>query len=586
MIASAIPLDAVAAAVAVLLSVGLTLHLLHRRSRPAAGPLLGVALALTAASALHLATTAPVADALSRVLPIGVRVDGWWVIQGATVGTVAGGLWALFALAYVGRGRRLFVAVAGAVAVLSTAAITVTFLAASRGRTAAHVDALALCYLATAILAAVGIGLLMLASVRQNAFPVAEPLLLSAGAVALLSGVQLAQVIGHRWLFPGSLAVASAALLVPVVRYPLFDTLPAARVAGRDRVFDALSAGVIVVDEADRVRDLNDRAASLFDLEPDAVQGAALDEVLGFDLDLETLATAREGVRTTTADHRTLALTTTPIRGSGARQYGHVLVCSDVTDRRVREEQLALLRRFVVDVVGTRMETAATTATAAADQCDAGTSPTAAADRIWENATAVTRLVASARAVERGIDTGDGRASDGPTSTTTSNGEAIPARDLRATVRHAAASAEMDVSPPPSIDPADGPLRTTLPTPLVRTILETVLDDVARRDPSGVDLRVAASERPSIEVLATFETAPETDLPSIPIARLAIERAGGRVSTSTPGAASLRLSMELPGTGAAESRPPAATATRSTPSVTRSRGRSAAPDDDPDGDRP
>lgn len=573
-----------------LLAVGtplaLVASLFRRRDRPGARSLLGVAVVLALGSLLHLLVADPIAIG-SVVEPLARTDEDWWLVQGAAATVVAGSVWTPFAFAYTGRGGLAYAAIVVSGAIFSTAAIAVAALAATGGVAPRHVEALSACFLATAIVVAVGIGLLLLASLRQNSFPITEPLLLSAGAVALCSGVLLAQQLDAPWLYLAANALASGALLAPVRRYPMFDTLPAARLAGRDRVFETLATGVIVVDRDGRVRDVNERAAELFTLDPDAVAGAELGDLVAAAPDLDSLAGAATPVRLAADDDRTLELTARPIEGRGERPVGYVVLCSDVTERRVREERLALLRRFVVDVVGDRMDAVATSASAAAqgppDVDDAARR--AAAERIWTETTALTRLVAGARDVEREIRRDDAAAT-----------EADVARDRPALSRAVATLAESAAEGTGADVSVEAPERTGttgLPRPLLRAIVPTVLADVCRRA-DRVD--VAVTDGPAIEIAWTpsadevagegrsgvggegrseqpgesrseqtgeerSEQPGETESPrtaearadalhSLPVARLAIEQAGGTLSRSASEDGRELLTIGLPATGA------------------------------------
>lgn len=574
---------------AVATPLALAASLVRRRGRPGALPLLGVAVALAVGSLLHLLVVEPIAVGTAAE-SLAWTGGQWWVIQGAAATVVAGCVWTPFAFAYTGRGG---LAHAGAItsgAILSTAAVAVAGLAAAEGVAASHVGALSVLLLATAILVAVGVGLLLLASVRQNAFPIVEPLLLSAGAVALCSGVLLAQRLDAAWLLLATNALAAGAFLVPVRRYPLFDTLPAARVAGRARVFEALSTGVLVVDRDGRVRDANERAASLFGVAPEAVPDRQFAELVGADLDPAAVANADTPVRLTTENHRTLELTGHPIGGPADRPVGTVVLCSDVTTRRVRAERFALLRRFVVDVVGDRMADVAESAADAADATEMARAvedpddPVGqrAADRIWTTTTALTRLVASARDVERAIGRDVDAGDDAEEDATSARAE------LRRTIDAAADAATEGTGVALSVAAPDRPVKTAVPQPLLRTILGTVLEDVCRRAET-VDVAVTDADGPAIEIAWTAtagerssdgtsagdataggtstsgassgdtsaDSAEADDrlgpLDSVAVARLAVEQTGGTLSRGPADDDREQIRIELPGVGSERS---------------------------------
>jgi PAS domain-containing protein len=527
-----------------LLAVGTSLvlarTLVSRRSRPGALSLLAVAVTIAIGSVLHVLVADPIAIG-SAVGALAWTTGDWWVVQGATVTVVAGCVWTPFALAYTGRDGLPATGLVTVGTVVSIVAVAVAATAAAEGVAPGRVEALSVLLLATAILVAVGVGMLLLASFRQNAFPIAEPLLLSAGAVVLCSGVLVAQRLESPWLLPVANALACGTLLVPVRRYPMFETLPAARVAGRERVFAALSRGVVVVDREGRIRDANERAAALFDVDPDAILERRFDDLTDAAPDPAALAGAPTPARVATADGRTLELTGRPIEGRFDRPVGYVVTCSDVTTRRLREERFALLRRFVAEVVGDRMEAVATTASGAVGEDEPSRS--AAAERVWTEATALTRLVASARDVERAIDRIDDADDAGPE-------RSAPDRTVAAVADAAAEGTDVDVA----VEAPAERVASGVPRPVLRAIVGTVLEDVCRQ---ATSVRVAVSDADGPEIDVAWQTAEGAavddrsgSLDALPVARLAIEQAGGTLSRGKTADGRDRISVDLPGPGA------------------------------------
>ncbi|GAB3687259.1 hypothetical protein GCM10028857_20160 [Salinarchaeum chitinilyticum] len=547
-------------------SVALGAYLFGRRDRAAARPLLGVAVVLSIGALAHalVAGPSPADDALAR---IGLEpADDWWVVQGATVTILASGSWTLFAFAYTGRSHASIRGLRAGVTLLGIGAALLTVRAAVRGSSQAIVDGLAVLLLLAALSAAVGVCLLLWTSGGRNAFPTVEPLLLAGGVVVFLPGVFLAQLSGAPWLFPATIAIASGAFLAAVGRYPTFDTLPAARVAGRDRVVDELSTGVLVVDRRGRIQDCNARAESLFDVRAETVTGDPLADLLGVEVAPEALAEAGEPTELVLDRGTVVELTGSPITGTGDRSFGTLLLCEDVTQRRRREERLSILRQFVVDVVGDRMEHVATSA-AAAQRDEADERPDSAgaeadpgeglerddrttgsgghdlADRaedVWTTTTALTTLVSNARDVERAI-----ARSEAP------DGSHAGKTDLGNRIETVVASVSEGTDSSPTVELPDAPFRTAVPIPLFETLLRTVLEETSRLAQGPVTITATAASDPTIHL--RFDRPAEEgsdgvsgDDRSLPVTRLAVDHAGGILRVEGQTDEQCCVTIELP----------------------------------------
>ncbi|WP_424018694.1 PAS domain S-box protein [Halorientalis pallida] len=507
---------------AVVVAGALAASLWPRRDEATARSLLGVALALLLGSLVHLLVAGPNGAAVVRGLTGRESADLLWVVLGAATSVVAGGLWSLFAFRYTGRDSRSIRVVATGVGLLSLGSVTVAVRAATAGPSVALVDALTVGYLLVGFLATVGVFLLLWASVGANAFPVREPLLLSSGVVVLLSGVHVAQVFGRPELYPASVAVAAGSFLLPVRRYPIFETLPAARVAGRDRVVDELADGVVVADRTGAVQDLNPSAERLFGVSVEAATGRSVSTVLNQRLDPDEVVASQEPIRVDTGGI-TVEVTGSPVTDRRDRSFGTVLLCTDVTDRRTREEKLTLLSRFVADVVDDRMADVAADAAAVTDGTETA-DETAVADSVWTRTTDLTTLVAHAREIEQAIADGKGTATG---------------TDLRPRIHEAvddAAGDGVDLV----VDPPETPLSADLSATLFEAVVKLVVEDATERAPDRVTVDATAAPptvRVSAEPTASADrsTAGQTDDVTIPVVRLAVEQIGGTVSVTRAG---------------------------------------------------
>ncbi|SDE88653.1 PAS domain-containing protein [Halorientalis regularis] len=508
-----------------------------QRDEATARSLLGVALVLLLGSLVHLLVAGPIGAAVARDLTGRESTDLLWVVLGAATSVVAGGFWSLFAFRYTGRDPRSIRVVATGVGLLSLGSVTVAVRAATAGPSVALVDALTVGYLLVGFLATVGIYLLLWASVGANAFPVREPLVLSGGVVVLLSAVHVAQVFGRPVLYPASIALAGGSFLLPVRRYPIFETLPAARVAGRDRVVDELADGVVVADRTGTVQDLNPAAERLFGVPTEKATGRPVSAVLDQRADPDEVVASQEPIRLD-AGGRTVEVTGSPVTDRRGRSFGTVLLCTDVTDRRTREEKLTLLSRFVADVVDDRMADVAADAAAVTDGTETA-DETVVADRVWTRTTDLTTLVAHAREIEQAIADGAGTAS----------GTDLRPRIPEAVERAADGRGNGDV-PDPAVEMPDEPLSSDLPPGLFETVVKLIVEDALERTVGRVAIR-ATVEPPTVRVSADPAASGErsdaarSDEVTIPVIRLAVEGAGGSVSVTRDGD-ERRVTAEFP----------------------------------------
>ncbi|MFB6118760.1 ATP-binding protein [Halosegnis sp.] len=144
----------------------------------------------------------------------------------------------------------------------------------------------------------------------------------------------------------GGYAVSAAGAIVAVGHYGLFDSQPQAGTIGPETVLDTMPAAVLVLDREDRVLRLNAPAERCFETSERAAVGTTVETVLGVNADRLRQA-GDEGVALATAEgerqfHPTLA----PI-DDGRNIAGTAVVLRDVTQRRTREQRLAVLNRVL-----------------------------------------------------------------------------------------------------------------------------------------------------------------------------------------------------------------------------------------------
>jgi signal transduction histidine kinase len=147
----------------------------------------------------------------------------------------------------------------------------------------------------------------------------------------------------------------------------MFELTPAARRVGERAAIDDLGTAVIIVDDDDRIVDLNGEAKRVLDVDGTAVLGQPLDAHLP-----GTDPGSPEGDVTLTTDgtRREYVVTASEIEDASGTRVGATVVLQDVTAERRREQRLAVLNRVLrhnlrndlnvvegyLDVAGERVE--------------------------------------------------------------------------------------------------------------------------------------------------------------------------------------------------------------------------------------
>ena len=503
---------------AALVAVALIGVLLRYRDRASARALLGVGVFTGVGSLLHLL----VADLTSPNAAI--AVTGWdieasaWVVIGTTITVIAGGLWVLFAFRYTGRSRRVVQTTGAVVGAISIGAVTIAALAV-RDPSSLTFQLLTVAFLIIGFLVTIGVFLLLWTSIDQEAVPFREPLLLSGGAIVLLSGRFVAQIFERPVVLPALMAFAGGLFLFAVVRYPVFETPPAVRVLGRDRVVDELADGILIVDRSGRLRDLNPAGERLFDVSRASVIEEPFESLFPTAIDLTDVANRADPVRIELSDGTTVSVTADPVTDGRERLVGHLITCTDVTARQRREEQLTLLSRFVVEVIHERM-TVVADEVAEIDNTVLDDAPEVA-DQIWDRSTQLTTLVAQTRSIERAI---------------AENGVRPEERLAAGSVlRELRDSFTTEAGPQIAIDTPEDAIDAAVNAALLTSLLEPLLDDACAHAVTQVEVTVE-TDRPTIritddrpDVNDSGEEGSDADL-SLVVTRLALDQLGGHLS--------------------------------------------------------
>jgi len=565
-------------AVAVLASGGFAVTMWRRRSAPTARPLLVVAGCLLVGSVGHplLAHATPVRRAVAGLRATGGGPPVWLGLVMLVV-LFGGGFWFLFTLQYTGRGggRLLSITAGGLVAywivVAAVGGLTrVTVEAGEQAVSSLELTLFVGSYL-MGVVVIVGSVLVVTAALRRNALRPGEAVAFAGGGVVFALSPVVANTLQSSVSVPAMLSLASATLAVAVVAYPAFEAPPVARIAGRDRLIEEMDGPFVVVDAGGQVRDLNPAAERYFDADADLARDAPLDALLPAPLDPASLAESREPRHLQTEAGATLACTATRITDARDRQFGHLLVCRDVTDRQRRERRLGVLDRLLTGAVSERMAAVAETVEpiAAADgdeRDDAARSggdgldaATVGAD-VQAETTRLLQLVAWTREIERSL--------------ATAETEQVTVMDAVRDAADAVADeeeAEVTVVGSAAVGTASADRR------LLETVLEMLVTDAVERgggavriegtdDGDSPAIRIVAREVPDgaatptrIERAATSGDDARDPL-LVETARRAIGHRGGRVNVEES-ADERRTVLELPTTADAGGPTSAATST-------------------------
>ena len=523
----------------------------HRREEPTARTMLAVGVAMLLGALAHL-VVADLTEPHEAVAATGVAVDAvLWMALSITTASVGGLCWFLFALRYTGRDRSVYrVAVAATVLLSAVAVLVPLVVVLVPGLTSEMGLVLTPLFLVSTSLVALGAFLVVGVSIEQAAFPVPESVSLASGGVVLVFAPNVAQIFDRPEVFSAMLTLAAGAFVVAVWRYPIFETLPAARVLGRDRVIEELADAVVVVDRDGRIRDLNPAAEAAFGVDGDPILGRPLSAVVDDPPDPASAASAEEPVPIETPRGRTLAATVDHVGDDRERPFGYLLICEDRTDRRIRERRLAVLNGLLIDTVRRRMTLVIEDATRLVESDDGSVPPDRVGDRIWERTTELTELVARTREIERAIASGG-----------TDEGDRT---DLAAAVLDVTAPFRTDDDGPlVRVTTPEGPVYAGVSEPLVRAALATVVTDAVTRATDAVHVGVVVTDSgPTIHVVddrsrdgdGGASNPGATDELTVAVAQLAAEHAGGGVAVRSPPSGGRQITIRLPSAPGREER--------------------------------
>jgi len=219
--------------------------------------------------------------------------------------------------------------------------------------------------------------------------------------VSLLAGVAAPLVVGAASalgatpmdldLTPVGFALTGVALAYALVRHDFLAVVPATRRIGRDAVVRNMRDGVVVVDDRDRVIDLNPIAERVLDRDRSALVGRPIVDLPG----IEAHEDGWTGDLTTT-DGRLFEVDTAPLMDRNDRRIGAVVTLRDVTELRTRQQRLTVLNRVLRHNLRNDMNAIDGYATMLADRFDAPP-----AQQVRKVSAEVVDLADKAREIER-----------------------------------------------------------------------------------------------------------------------------------------------------------------------------------------
>jgi PAS domain S-box-containing protein len=350
----------------------------------------------------------------------------------------------------------------------------------------------------------------------------------------------------------------------------MFEVTPATRRAGERAAIDDLGTAVLIVDEDDRLVDLNAEARRVLGVEGEAVLGRPLSAYVdGLDIggsddpDRDGLdgvdAEGADGTVSITVEgsHRQYTVATSTIEDAGGTPVGHTVVLQDVTAERRREQRLAVLNRVLRHNLRNDLGVVRGYIDIAADR----TEETAVSEALSTAAATTDDVIAlgeKARDIERTVGSGDG------------SPDSVDVANLLAGI-------EAD------LDDGDGRIRVDVPAGLTLRVESDVLDRVFRSlienglehggpdplveiectDVSGGHARFEIrDDGPGIpeHELAVLETGDETPLEhgsglGLWLATWGVVSLGGEVDFETDGAGTTAI-LELPGVAGSSAEEP------------------------------
>jgi PAS domain-containing protein len=142
-------------------------------------------------------------------------------------------------------------------------------------------------------------------------------------------------------LLPFTLPFTAVLFANAIFRYDLLEFVPATRRRGASALVSEMRDAVVVVDDAERVVDVNPAASERFDLDRSRALGGDLERVAGVTLD------PSEDRFEVTNDNVVYEVTVSPVHDRFGTVIGRTLVFRDITEHRDAQQRLEVLNRVL-----------------------------------------------------------------------------------------------------------------------------------------------------------------------------------------------------------------------------------------------
>jgi len=127
-------------------------------------------------------------------------------------------------------------------------------------------------------------------------------------------------------------------------RRNMFELTPAARRAGDQTAIDDLGIGVLIIDDEQRIINLNQQAATIFETNKRDLLGQWLSDL---DADINLDSTDQRIRRSNGRHQREYAITVSTLNDSASNKVGQTITLQDITLERQREQRLSVLNRVL-----------------------------------------------------------------------------------------------------------------------------------------------------------------------------------------------------------------------------------------------
>lgn len=199
--------------------------------------------------------------------------------------------------------------------------------------------------------AGAGVAQLYKSSQRHDVFgsaevlAVATPLLLLFNNAANNFGLY-GEFLRLYSVYLGLHALGIVGLVLAVERYDLFDQLPAATEIGRDTAMESVDLGIVVLDEGNRIADMNEAAETMFSTHDRTVLGTDYHDIHPSLADTDLPAEQRRTIKIPETG-RVLEADIAAVTDSYDRPLGAAVAFYDITEQKRREERIQVLNRVL-----------------------------------------------------------------------------------------------------------------------------------------------------------------------------------------------------------------------------------------------